>query len=364
VTAVWPHTCRVVAYPAEVRIRPQIRVLAWLITAVAVLESSALAQSAPTMEVVGQLRPSVWSEYRISADGRAVTAYVAADHVHKPVIVLFQGSGCTPLFTIAADGSHYGTAIFEDLIAPRQSRFHFVMVEKRGVTPLRFTSGMTEEDQRRAFSQVEANCSDTYRKNATKTARVDDAASVVAALRRQPWAGPVLVAGHSEGSQVVTGLVRRTESSLAAAALMSSAGPTQFFAMYVAQGAPERARFRETFDTIRWLQKAEEDADYKGHPARRWKTFALDSTPLDDVRDSQLPLFVAHGEREANILAADLFVLEALRHRPNRPLRYVVVADADHGFSTADGDPRLADVFDDFLRWALGERTTAVEVLR
>jgi dipeptidyl aminopeptidase/acylaminoacyl peptidase len=94
---------------------------------------------------------------------------------------------------------------------------------------------------------------------------------------------------------------------------------------------------------------------YQGLPARRWKTFWLDSTPIDDVRDSTVPLFVAQGSLDDTTLSADLFVLEAIRRQPLRPLRYVVLEQGNHAFETPDGKSRLSDLFDDFLRWALDD---------
>jgi hypothetical protein len=47
-----------------------------------------------------------------------------------------------------------------------------------------------------------------------------------------------------------------------------------------------------------------------GFPARRSKTFWLESTPLDDVRESMVPLFIAHGTRDGTA-----FVFFAGRNR-------------------------------------------------
>ena len=73
----------------------------------------------------------------------------------------------------------------------------------------------------------------------------------------------------------------------------------------------------------------------------------------DDVHDSAVPLFVAQGSRDDTTLAADLFALEAIRQQPKRPLRYVVVEQGDHAFETPDRKSHLAELFDDFLTWAL-----------
>jgi hypothetical protein len=78
-----------------------------------------------------------------------------------------------------------------------------------------------------------------------------------------------------------------------------------------------------------------------------------------------VPLFVAQGTRDGTILAADLFVLEAIRQQPNRSLRYVVLENGDHAFETAPGQSRVPEIFNDFLDWALDTgRTTGTAVLR
>jgi hypothetical protein len=82
------------------------------------------------------------------------------------------------------------------------------------------------------------------------------------------------------------------------------------------------------------------------------------------LRPSIVPLYVAHGEREANIHAADLFVLEALRQQPARPLRYAVVRNGNHAFVGSEGRDRFAQVFDDFVACALdSQHATGVALL-
>jgi hypothetical protein len=61
------------------------------------------------------------------------------------------------------------------------------------------------------------------------------------------------------------------------------------------------------------LQIADDGVMYEGLPARWWKTFRLESTPLNDVRQSTVPLFVAHGTRDGTILLLVEVRLPALR---------------------------------------------------
>ena len=333
--------------------------------------SESASGDAKTQAIAGftqiqRMTPGPWTEYRTKgALNRDARFFVAHDDRPKPLVVLLRGSGCTPLFVIDDDGASSDTSIFQGIVGPRSERFHFIMVESPGVEPLRFPAGMSPQEKKQAFAASASDCSSLYRSNQTKDARVDDVMAVLSALAGQPWIRDVLLVGHSEGSQVATGIIQRPKATVvSAAALLSSAGPTQLFGFHVARGGT-RDSFVRTFEDMRMLQQDADDVTYLGEPARRWKSYALGSTPVEDVRDSDVPLYVAHGGRENNLLAADLFVLEALRQQPRRSLRYVVVDNADHAFVTADGQSRIVDLFDDFVDWALDvKRTTDVKLLR
>lgn len=308
--------------------------------------------------------PPQWTRYRVEASDHTIGVYLTHDQSPKPLVILIHGSGCAPVMTIDADGALHDTSLFQDVVTTRAAAFHFALIEKRGVEPLTFSRGMDREQREKAFARAEQKCSAEFLRHNTKPSRVDDVIASLVALRREPWVKEIVLAGHSEGTHVATGVLRRLkEPAIAAAGLFASAGPIPLYAGYVAAGS-DSTRFREIFDRIRMLQQADDDFMHHGLPARRWKTFWLDSTPIEDVRDTMVPLFVAQGSRDGSTLAADLFALEALRQQPKRSLRYVVVDGGDHGFGTAQGD-RLGPLFDDFLKWTTDPaRQTSVDVLR
>jgi hypothetical protein len=99
------------------------------------------------------------------------------------------------------------------------------------------------------------------------------------------------------------------------------------------------------------LQHSSDDFIYKAFRRAVGKPLAAEY-PMDDVRESVVPLFVAQGTRDGTSASADLFTLEAIRQQPNRPIRYVVVEQGDHGFETSDGKSHLSALFDDFVGWA------------
>lgn len=299
----------------------------------------------PRLTQVRVLPGTTWAQYRLTTSARDIDVYVIKDDQPKPTVVLLQGSGCLPLFTVDDTGGFHGTSIFEDVVRARSHQFHFVLVEKQGVTSLEFPKDMTREQQRARFKAVEdGDCSADYFAHETRTRRVEDAEAIVEALTHEAWVQGVLVAGHSEGSDVAAGLVRVDRAHhVLAAGLLTGAGPTQFFS-----GDETRDGLARHVNDLLAMRDAPDDQMWEGHAARRWKSYAIDSSPLDDVRDSATPLYVAHGGREPNLRSADVFVLEALRQQPHRPLLYVVVADGDHGFTSRDGRDHFLQVFDDF----------------
>jgi surfactin synthase thioesterase subunit len=307
-----------------------------------------------------------WSRYRIDRNGGRIDLYVAHDDTPKPVVILIQGSGCTPLMTVDPDATWHDTTLFQDEVRPWLDRLHFAVVEKRGVEPLRFSQGMSQREKEEAFRRAETECSTEFLQNVTKENRVEDTAATVSTLARQPWAREIILLGHSEGTHVATGVLRKLkDTKIAAAGLFASAGPIPFFGGYVARGAGDRERFQSVFEQVRMLQRADDNFMFEGHPARRWKTFWLESTPLDDVRESTVPLFVAQGTRDGTTLPADLFALEAIRQQPHRPIRYVVVPDGGHAFDTPDGKSHLGKLFEDFVHWALDvNRQTSLGIVK
>jgi hypothetical protein len=320
----------------------------------------------PVLRAVHEVPGPAWSLYETPGHGRTVQVFVSHDREPKPVVFLLQGSGCVPAFTAEADGRFDPTNLFQDVLPRESSRVHFAIVEKPGVATLRFTTGMTHQQKVQAFERAGRECAPAFFDNATKPVRVTDVLDAIAAVSAQPWARGIILAGHSEGTHVATGVVRHAaKGTVAAAGLFASAGPVQFWSGSVSSAGANRESFQSAFDRMRMLQSAPDDFMYQGLPARRYKTFWLESTPIEDVRDSDVPLFVAQGSRDGTLMPSDLFAMEAIRQQPNRPLRYVVVEGGDHAFSLPDGASRLTVLFGDFLDWALdSKRATGTAVLK
>lgn len=321
---------------------------------------------APILRVVHEAPGPAWSAYETQGHGRTIAVYAAHDRQPKPVVFLLQGSGCAPIFTVTANGRFETTSLFQDVVALESSRVHFAIVEKPGVAPVRFTAGMTHDQMVQAFERAGKECTPAFFENATRSVRVTDVLDAIAAVSSQPWARGIVLAGHSEGTLVATGVLHRAaKGTVAGAGLFASAGPVQFWSGHVASGVPTRESFQSRFDRMRMLQNAPDDFMYQGLPARRYKTFWLESTPIEDVRDSDVPLFVVQGTRDGTVMASDLFAMEAIRQKPNRPIRYVVVEGGDHAFGLPDGSSRVTALFADLLDWMLDpKKATGTAVVK
>jgi pimeloyl-ACP methyl ester carboxylesterase len=280
--------------------------------------------------------------------------FIAHDAQRRPLVVLLQGSGCTPLFSVTdvGEGNRRGASslIFGDLVEPRLSRAHFAAIEKRGVASF----GPTQDrDHERAL------CSAEYEAAVSKRERVRDVVDAIDALSRETWVGPVLVAGHSEGADLAAGVAQALRQRIAAVGLFGSAGPSQLvdFAIYAHRtGTVEAAR--RAFSEIQALIDPKSQGPWRGHSLIRWRSYAVESSPLDEMRSCDVPTFVAHGSRDSNspVESADMFVIELLRSSPARPIFYVRIQDADHGMGAPDRQNYLPFAFDHFLNWGLSHR--------
>jgi pimeloyl-ACP methyl ester carboxylesterase len=314
------------------------------------------AQALTSQLAIVHLAPAgEWSAYRLRNGPLDVDVFLMHDDRRKPVVILLQGSGCLPAFTVDEDGSYRTTSLFQDAIARALQHVHFAIVEKRGVEPVRFAANMTQAQKVARFDRAGIDCTTDFYEHATKDARVADALSLTTALAAESWASTFLLVGHSEGSHVATGILKsHPPASITAAALFASAGPTPFWGgAYAASGTDARAEFERSLSRLREIQRAPDSAMFDGLPARRYKTFWIQSTPMDDVKGSDVPLFVAQGSRDGTLLPADLFVMEAVRQNPARPVRYVVLQEGNHAFEQPDGRSRVVELFNDFLQWAL-----------
>ncbi len=300
-----------------------------------------------------------WTHWTLErTDQPQLDLYVAADQAPKPLLVMLQGSGCYPLFEVGAPDAEGKTrrssSLFYFAKAVRDvPSVHVLAIEKRGV---RSFAGLDDQ---------EPVCSAEYERGLSKADRITDVVDAIAAFASQPWVTQVLLLGHSEGADLATGVAKALgPGKLAAVGLLSSAGPTQLydFVVFDRKSGNHRAVLDDFQKTLELLGSNPPDR-FSGHSALRWKSYAVDSTPLQDMVGLEVPVFVAHGSKDENspVESADLFVIELLRQNRKRSVYYFMVPDATHGFVGADGKDHAAEVIRRFVEWSVApKKITAV----
>lgn len=284
--------------------------------------------------------------------GRGV--YVArAGEARAPLTLVVQGSPCHPLFrtTGAGEKQRLQTTLpagIEELVHTSKRALHFAVVERPGLRS--FDGGDARNEPRRCTEE---------RGGVTKNGRVRDLVDAALALGDEPWVSGIVLAGHSEGADVVAGAARLLGAArVLAVGLFAGGGPTQFYDFLIGarHGTDAGAAQRVFDDLLRFDSFTEATGEYRGHPATRMTSYGIESTILDDLSAVNVPVFVAQGTADTHVPveSADLLALELLRRRPLRAVRYVMGEGLDHGLCESNGWDHSGALFDDFLTWALG----------
>jgi len=287
-----------------------------------------------------------WERWRVRrADGPPLDVYLAHDGAKRPLVIMLPGSGCAPLFRVRGEGGKKDfqtSLIFADEADAKDRAAHLAGVERRGLE---------------SFAADASSACAAGHGGVSKVERVKDAADAALALSKLPWAGRILLAGHSEGADVAAGAARLLSGrvDVAAVGFFAGGGPSQFFDEVVAaRRAGDASAAQGAFDDLLSMASRTPPARYRGYPSERFITYAVDSSPLDDLLRTRVPVFIVQGGRDASvpIESSDLLAVELLRDRA-RLVKYLILPDSDHGFVDADGVDRAREVFAEFVRWSL-----------
>lgn len=291
-----------------------------------------------------------WERWSLNrAEAPALDVYVMHDEAPRPLLVLLAGSRCTPLFfQLEHEGKRLtGTRLtFAISLIQALTGLHVATVEKMGVRSFELYSGDGMSD-----------CSGEYEQHVAKPERVRAVADATTALAAQPWVTQVLLVGHSEGANVAAGVARMLgEKRVAAVGLMAGAGPSQLFdGILFARRDAEPGGVRAAFnDALRVMDPAAQGS-WNGHSLTRWRSYVVDTTPLEELHTSRVPVFIAHGTEDESvpIESADLLAIELMRDR-SRPIFYLYLPGRNHSFRGKDrvDDARAV------LEWALSPTKT------
>ena len=275
------------------------------------------------------------------------------EHRDRPLALIVQGSGCTPLFRRSADG-RVRAGLPALLTSAARGRLGILAVEKPGVVA--FAAGPMHGNTE--------GCAPEFLAEHTLERRVAALrAALDAALRdgNHP-ARPLLAIGHSEGAAAVARLAR-LDARISHVALLSGNGPSPLDDLIAS--ARSRATSGELeSDTAARIQAQAEAifADPEsierlawGHPFRRWSSFLRGST-LDDLRASGAEIHLVHGSVDAVVPIEGFEALVAGLAASGHRARIVRIAGGDHGLN-APGQrspqgmlPALVAILD----WATG----------
>ena len=278
---------------------------------------------------------------------------VRHDETRRPVLVLLPGSVCTPTFV--ATERERGTSLSSSTGIPRFSDqrdlgFHIAMLERRNLISLEGPAGSDIADYVRNHPCTEKHG------GLTLEHRVQDTLAQLEHLRTHAWAGPILLAGFSEGSDVAAAVAADPNSRAQSLLLMSGAGTSQFFDFINQHRTTgDASGVAQVFSTLDAFVSGNPPEDYLGHAPERWRSFAISRTPMDTLLLSSIPVFIVHGERDTNVPIAsiDVLVTELMRKQPDRAIFYWSMPGADH--SLRNDSASIDDVYAAYIKWALGD---------
>lgn len=301
-------------------------------------------------KVLTHVAPTAWEPFHHytvpRTDGSKIDLFIAAAKKKPaPTIVVFGGSKCLPVVMLKKNRTVSALMFFGDL-AGQSGRVNIVVVEKRGLKSF----GPPPESQEKADQMMKS----AFEKGLyLKETRVNDGIAVVEALLASDSFKDIHLVGHSEGGDVVSGICRAVAGrGIKSAALMAGAGPTRFFETSVQARSEKGAAGvksvldREIFLSVPGNARTPEDLQQV--------TYAIVSSPLDDLKGLNVPLFIAHGDADVKTpaAAADVFAAEMFRV-PSQPLTYLMLPGLDHGFVDPKGEDRSGELLDYYVNWVL-----------
>jgi hypothetical protein len=305
-----------------------------------------------------------WSDYptlqaiersTVEHDGHRLDVLVRRhDQQLRPVLVLVSGSVCMPAF-MAVDAGEEKELVTSAMLPKPDTQsamgVHLAVLERRNIASLERFFLPEETAPLRQLAQ--SPCTERHG-GVTLGHRVEDTLAQIAHLRRQPWAGPILLAGVSEGADVAAAVAAHRSSAVNALLLLSGAGMSQFFDfVQLSRSKGDAAGAAKAFADLDAFLRNDPPASYLGYGSARWRSFAIDATPLDSLLRSTMPVFIVHGDRDTSvpIASVDATVIELARRQPQRAVYYWPIQGAEHDLRA--GETRPADtLYPQFVRWA------------
>lgn len=288
--------------------------------------------------------------------GHRLDLLVKHDDTRRPVLVLLPGSACMPAFTVIEKNGQVSLSSstgLPELSDQKELGVHIAMLERRNLISLE--RSVTDNGSDIGAYVQKHPCTERYG-GLTLEHREQDTLAQLEYLGMQTWAGPVLLAGFSEGSDVAAAVAADPKSRVQSLLLMSGAGASQFFDfIHQHRIAGDLPGVAQTFSALDAFMSGNPPKNYLGHAPQRWQSFAINRTPMDTLLLSTIPVFVVHGDQDTNVPIAsiDMLVTELMRKQPERAIFYWSIPGTDH--SLRNNDASIDDVYAAYVRWALGD---------
>lgn len=238
--------------------------------------------------------------------------------------------------------------MFYDALMDTTFEANFIAIERRN---LKSFQEFTEDI-------INKKCSESYG-SIDKKDRVEDVIAALKSIAMENWVGDIYLIGHSEGADVVSGVAKElgdknlSKLKVKALCFLSSGGPTWFFDNIVEARLDSSQNVQEIFDTLLQFTDNRNLENYRGVPYQGYYSYAIKSTPLDELKNLDIPVFIAHGTADKNvsIFSDDLLVVELLRTNKKRKLKYLILNELDHGYIDNDGNSHSSFVLKDIFKW-------------
>ncbi|MDG2519359.1 alpha/beta hydrolase family protein [Lysobacter soli] len=311
--------------------------------------------------LTGRALPLELQRQTVPGEKGKLDILVRHDGIRRPVLVILPGSACMAAFMLVQQPG--GVEAISSVMRPnaadlKEMGVHLAILERRNITSF---DHVYRADEVANIAGLERHaCTDAHG-GVTLEHRVHDVQAQLEYLRRQEWAGDILLAGISEGADVATAVAAKSPEQVHALALIVGAGMSQFFDfVHQRRLEDDTAGVAQVFADLDAFLSGNPPNSFMGLPAERWASFAIQQTNLDSLLASRSPLFIVQGDRDESVPVAsvDALVVEVMRRQPGRPVYYLSVVGGGHDLRNALTSPSHS-IYPEFVRWSTGGRAVA-----
>lgn len=243
-----------------------------------------------------------------------------------PLVLYLDGSDCRSVSNVVA----YAQPILDLGMA-------IVLPEKRGVH--------VDDDGVR--------CAQEFLQTNDRAQRIASAVSVVDHLRPHlaRWDGRIVVLGASEGGALAPAVALALPNTVAVISLAGGGWSQRQELLALASSSEERAAIDAKVDEIRRDPTPNKTWLGPSNTYKRWASH-LDAAPIDDFVRLDVPIYVAHGERDVSVPVASAVAIDTeLRRAGKTNIELHRYPSLDHHWRDRIGRSHAREVVADMSAW-------------